>query len=102
MRTSAIISIFIVSLLLLRQTVFANDTLTNKSILKSFAQTIRTGSYICSTCNYVHAVSSEHQGLAYEVTCNQNLTYTVVLTPTSDIIIEPTQIEMRRVTVQGS
>jgi len=102
MRTSVIISMFIVSFLLLPQIVFANGVLTDKSILKSFAKTIRTGSYICSICNQVHAVGSEYQGLAYEVTCNQNLTYKVVLTPSSDIIIEPTQIEMQKFSVQGS
>jgi len=82
-------SSIIFCMLLSAQLAFCQETITDKKILSSFAKIIRTKQYICQPCNQVSPTGHNADGISYEVICNYDLTYTVVLTPRSDMIVQP-------------
>ena len=79
----------IIGIVFSSQLVFGLEPITDKKILSSFAKIIRTKQYICQSCRYVHPVAHKHDGSSYEVVCDYDLTYKVVLTPRSDMIVRP-------------
>lgn len=80
-------------ILLLPQTLLAQQRaqspLQRKEILGSFARTVRSQQYACSSCTEVTAAGREQGGLAYKVMCRSGRSYRVVLTPRKEMIVQP-------------
>ncbi len=89
MRNLWFVAAIIATTCLFAQTVAAQEAISDKNILSSFAKIIRTNQYICLPCSQVEPLGPNHSGLSYEVTCNNNLLYTVTLTHHSDMIVKP-------------
>ena len=90
MRSLALfISLVIVGTSIPSGVVAAQDTIFDDNILSSFAKIIKTRQYICQPCTQVEPLGKIPAGLAYEVTCNDNLIYAVTLTSHNDMIVAP-------------
>ncbi len=65
----------------------SQEPITHEKILSSFAKIIRTKQYVCQTCDRVDPLENGHTGLSYQVVCNNDLIYKVVLTPKDDMLV---------------
>ncbi|MFK5927484.1 MAG: hypothetical protein QM483_12700 [Desulfuromusa sp.] len=90
MRNSLLISGLIIgSILFSSQLALSQEPITDQKILSSFAKIIRANQYICRSCFQVQLLENNHDELSYKVVCNHDLTYKVVLTPRSNMIVRP-------------
>lgn len=68
---------------------FSQDCITDREILSNFAKIIRENQYICRSCYRVQLLREKQKQFSYEVVCNHDLVYEVILTPSDNLIVKP-------------
>ena len=90
MRRLLLISSLILSGILCRPAVAADrETITDPQILDSFAKIIKDKQYNCQLCCDIQPMEHHDEGWSYKVTCKNQHTYNVLLTPYGDMVVKP-------------
>ncbi|MEE4254910.1 MAG: hypothetical protein V2I50_12795 [Desulfuromusa sp.] len=85
----AIFSLIVVNILFSTQVAMSQDVIADEKIMSSFAKIIRENQYICRPCQRVQPLENKSSALSYEVICNYDLVYRVVITPRNNMIVRP-------------